>query len=129
MASEPAVRLGTGEKPGRVVRVNGPLVEVEGLEGTAMMETIEVGPGHLSAEVVSLRPGIATAQVYEYTGGLKVGDGARRLGAPLSARLGPHLLGSIFDGLLRPLSARPVLRRCCASCPRVALLRRLGERN
>ncbi|HUJ65113.1 MAG TPA: V-type ATP synthase subunit A [Acidimicrobiales bacterium] len=91
-----------------MVRVNGPLVEVEGLEGAAMMETIEVGPGHLTAEVVSLRPGIATAQVYEYTGGLQVGDRARRLGAPLSARLGPHLLGSTFDGLLRPLSERPV---------------------
>ena len=98
---------GKGDR-GRVVRVNGPLVEVEGLEGTTMMEMIQVGPRHLTAEVISLRPGVATAQVYEYTGGLQVGDEARRLRAPLSARLGPHLLGSTFDGLLRPLSNRPV---------------------
>ena len=38
------------------------------------------------------------------------GSAIRRspLGAPLSVRLGPHLLGQVFDGLLRPLSQAPV---------------------
>jgi V/A-type H+-transporting ATPase subunit A len=90
-----------------VVRVNGPLVELEGLEDVAVMELVEVGPRRLMAEVVSVSSNAATAQVYEYTGGLGVGDPAGRLGRPLSARLGPHLLGATFDGLLRPLSELP----------------------
>jgi len=92
---------------GRVVRVNGPLVEVEGLVGTALLDVVEVGDARLSAEVVSIRSGLATAQAYEYTGGLRVGDPVTGLGRPLSARLGPGLLGGIFDGLLRPLAGGP----------------------
>jgi len=93
--------------PGRVVRVNGPLVEVEGLVGTAIHDVIEIGAAGLAAEVVSIRSGLVTAQAYEYTGGLGVGDTATGLGRPLSARLGPGLLGGIFDGLLRPLTGGP----------------------
>jgi V/A-type H+-transporting ATPase subunit A len=90
-----------------VVRVNGPLVEVEGLDQVAMTDVVEVGHRALAAEVVAIRRGLITAQVYEYTGGLQVGDPAVGRGRPLSARLGPGLLGGIFDGLLRPLSGQP----------------------
>ena len=93
--------------PGRLVRVNGPLVEVEGLDQVAVRDVIEVGQGGLSAEVVSVRRGLLTAQVYEYTGGLRVGDPAIRRGRPLTALLGPHLLSGVFDGLLRPLAGGP----------------------
>ncbi|GAB2467306.1 ATP synthase subunit A [Streptosporangium sandarakinum] len=88
---------------GTVSRVNGPLVEVDGLAGAAMFELVELGPHRLSGEVVSLRGAHATVQAYEYTGGLAPGHRAERRGAPLSALLGPHLLGGVFDGLLRPL--------------------------
>ncbi len=92
---------------GRVVRVNGPLVEMDGLDQVAVLDVVEVGHAGLAAEVVSVRRGLVTAQVYEYTGGLRVGDPAIGRGHPLSARLGPGLLGGIFDGLLRPLAGRP----------------------
>jgi V/A-type H+/Na+-transporting ATPase subunit A len=92
---------------GRVVRVNGPLVEVEGLDDVAVQDVVEIGHAVLAAEVVSVGRGRLTAQVYEYTGGLRVGEPAAGQGRPLSARLGPGLLGGIFDGLLRPLSGRP----------------------
>jgi len=92
---------------GRVVRVNGPLVELEGLTGTAVLDVVELGSARLAAEVVSIRRGLVTAQAYEYTGGLRVGDRVVGLGRPLSAMLGPGLLGGIFDGLLRPLVHRP----------------------
>jgi V/A-type H+/Na+-transporting ATPase subunit A len=88
---------------GQVTRVNGPLVEVTGLARAAMSEIVELGPARLPAEIVAIRQGVATVQAYEYTGGLTPGDQARGVGAPLSARLGPHLLGGVFDGLLRPL--------------------------
>jgi V/A-type H+-transporting ATPase subunit A len=91
----------------RVARVNGPLVEVTGLAGVAMYDIIELGVGRLPGEAVAIRGDVTTVQAYEYTGGLAPGDPARSRGEPLSARLGPHLLGGVFDGLLRPLSGAP----------------------
>jgi V/A-type H+/Na+-transporting ATPase subunit A len=87
----------------QVTRVSGPLVEVAGLTGTAMSDVVELGPDRLPGEVMALRNGIATIQAYEYTGGLAPGKPAIALGRPLAAPLGPHLLGSVLDGLLRPL--------------------------
>jgi V/A-type H+/Na+-transporting ATPase subunit A len=89
---------------GTVRRVSGPLVEIEGLPGLAMAELVEVGPARLPAEVVAIGGDRATAQAYEYTGGLAVGAPVTGLGRPLSARLGPGLTGGVFDGLLRPLA-------------------------
>lgn len=89
---------------GTVRRVNGPLVEIDGLPGLAMAELVEAGTARLPAEVVAISGDRATAQAYEYTGGLAVGDPVTRLGRPLAARLGPHLTGGVFDGLLRPLT-------------------------
>ncbi|GAA4199345.1 V-type ATP synthase subunit A [Microbispora amethystogenes] len=88
---------------GTVTRVDGPLVEIEGLAGAAMFESVVLGPHRLPGEIIALRGDRATVQAYEYTGGLAPGQPAERRGAPLSARLGPHLLGGVFDGLLRPL--------------------------
>ena len=97
----------TGAAPasgaGRVARVSGPLVEVRGLTGLAMSDIVEVGPARLPGEVVAISGDRATVQAYEYTGGLAPGDVAAGRGEPLSARLGPQLLGGVFDGLLRPL--------------------------
>jgi V/A-type H+-transporting ATPase subunit A len=90
---------------GRISRVTGPLVEVTGLSGLAMSELVEVGLMRLISEVVAIRGATATLQAYEYTGGLAPGDPARARGQQLSAGLGPHLLGGVFDGLLRPLDA------------------------
>src|SRR6185312_4165973 len=89
---------------GRVRRVNGPLVQAEGLTEVAVADLLEVGRNRLPAEVVSVREDLVTAQAYEYTGGVAPGDPVRALHRPLAARLGPGLLGGVFDGLLRPLS-------------------------
>ncbi|MDH3958807.1 MAG: ATPase, partial [Actinomycetota bacterium] len=88
---------------GRVLRVSGPLVEVTGLVDVAMSELVELGAQHLPGEIVSITDGVATVQAYEYTGGLAPGDVTSAIGQPLSASLGPGLLGGTFDGLLRPL--------------------------
>jgi V/A-type H+-transporting ATPase subunit A len=103
-------------QPLGVRRVVGPLVELEPAGDLAMAELVELGPLRLPGEVVGLDAGRATVQAYEYTGGLRPGDPARSLGRPLSARLGPGLLGGLFDGLLRPLSAAP--SRLAAGGPR-----------
>ncbi|WP_132196982.1 MULTISPECIES: V-type ATP synthase subunit A [Kribbella] len=92
---------------GRIRRINGPLIEVRDVPDTAMYEVLELGDLRIPAEVVAISAGTCTAQAFEYTGGLIVGDPVHRTGRPLSARLGPGLLGQVFDGLLRPLSSAP----------------------
>ncbi|MGO8958264.1 MAG: V-type ATP synthase subunit A [Streptosporangiaceae bacterium] len=87
----------------RVSRVSGPLVEVTGLPTVSMNEIVDLGEHGLIGEVVAIRAEVATVQAFEYTGGLAPGDKASSLGGPLSAVLGPHLLGGVFDGLLRSL--------------------------
>ena len=96
--------LATG-RAGTVVRVSGPLVEVEGVAGVSMLELVSVGPQRISAETVAIAGNRAVLQAYEYTGGLKAGDTAEATGTQLSALLGPGLLGQVFDGLMRPLSS------------------------
>ncbi len=87
----------------RIVRVNGPVVEVAGFGDVGMLELVEVGEARLPGEVIALEGDRATVQVYEYTGGLRPGESAAATGAPLSAELGPGLLGGVFDGMLRRL--------------------------
>jgi len=73
-----------------------------------MSDVIELGDRQLPGEAVAVRGDVTTVQAYDYTGGLAPGQPARSRGEPLSALLGPHLLGGIFDGLLRPLAGAPV---------------------
>ncbi|WP_284532467.1 V-type ATP synthase subunit A [Nocardioides sp. T2.26MG-1] len=89
---------------GRVVKVSGSLVEVEGLPGAVISEVVALGRVGLLGEIVAVADGVFTVQAYEDTGGLAPGATVAALGRPLSAALGPHLLGGVFDGLLRPLS-------------------------
>ena len=88
---------------GRVRRVNGPVLEVVGLQ-TGMLDLVEVGARRLPGEVIALDPEAATVQVYAYTGGVRPGDEVVTTGQPLMAELGPGLLGGVYDGMLRRLS-------------------------
>ncbi|GAB2862103.1 V-type ATP synthase subunit A [Lentzea nigeriaca] len=96
---------------GRVVRVAGPLVEVRDIGPVAMHDLVTLGPSAIPGEVVAIRDGLVSLQAYEYTGGLGPGAAAVPAGRPLSVRLGPGLLGRVFDGLLRPLSSAPAFLR------------------
>jgi len=89
---------------GRVKRVVGPVVEIAGARGAQMLELVEVGDQHLVGEVVRVRGEVATAQVYEDTTGLTPGEEVYGTGLPLSVELGPGIMGSIFDGVQRPLT-------------------------
>ena len=87
---------------GTILRINGPVVEVTGLE-TAMLNLVEVGTARLPGEVIGIDNDVTTVQVYEYTGGMRPGEPARSTGLPLAAELGPGLIGGVFDGMLRRL--------------------------
>ena len=87
----------------RVTRVAGPIVQATGMRAAGMYEVVEVGRLGLVGEVVRIAGDVGTIQVYEDTSMLGPGAPVRRTGAPLSVRLGPGLIGNIFDGIQRPL--------------------------
>ena len=58
---------------GRIVRVSGPLVVAEGMEDARMFDVVRVSDQRLIGEIIELKSGKASIQVYENTGGLGVG--------------------------------------------------------
>ncbi|MCC6003392.1 MAG: V-type ATP synthase subunit A [Thermofilum sp.] len=87
---------------GRIYRIAGPLIVAEGIESPKMYEVVYVGEEGLIGEVIAIRGEKVYVQVYEETTGLTVGEKVEATGKPLSAELGPGLIGSIYDGLQRP---------------------------
>ena len=90
---------------GRVVRVSGPVVVAEGLDRARVYNVVRVGRRGLVGEVIRLKGEETLIQVYEETAGLQVGSKVVDTNRPLSVELGPGLVGSIFDGVQRPLPA------------------------
>lgn len=88
---------------GYVHGVSGPVVTAEKMSGSSMYELVRVGHSELVGEIIKLEGDMATIQVYEETSGVTVGDPVLRTGKPLSVELGPGIMGSIFDGIQRPL--------------------------
>lgn len=88
---------------GYVYAVSGPVVTAEKMSGAAMYELVRVGHDELVGEIIRLEGDLATIQTYEDTSGVSVGDPVLRTGKPLSVELGPGIMGSIFDGIQRPL--------------------------
>jgi len=88
---------------GSIYGINGPVVYMKDAVGFAMAEMVYVGKGRLVGEVIALRGDMTMIQVYEETGGLKVGEPVEGTGAPLAITLGPGILDNIFDGIERPL--------------------------
>ena len=93
-----------GASPRRITRISGPIVDAVGMPAARMYEVVEVGSRRLVGEVIRLSAERATIQVYEDTAGLKPGDPVFPTGGLLSVRLGPGLLGGIYDGIQRPLA-------------------------
>ena len=84
--------------------IAGPVLHAEKQGPFSLRESVRVGPQALLGEVVRIHDDRIVVQVYEDTTGLRPGIEVHGDGQPLAIRLGPGLLGNIFDGLLRPLS-------------------------
>jgi len=87
-----------------IIYVNGPVVKADHMEDFMVREMVMVGEKKLIGEVISLEKGLGTIQVYEETSGLRIGEKVQGTGRPLSLKLGPGIIGNIFDGIERPLS-------------------------
>ncbi len=89
---------------GEIARVSGPVIVADGMRGAEMNEIVRVGAEGLIGEIIELEGDTATIQVYEETSGLRPGEKVERTGEPLSVELGPGLIGTVYDGIQRPLS-------------------------
>ncbi len=89
---------------GKVKRVSGPVIHATGVTDATMMELVYTGEHRLVGEIVKLNHNEAVIQVYENTTGVAPGDNIYGSGMPLSLELGPGLIGSIYDGIQRPLN-------------------------
>ncbi len=88
---------------GKISRVSGPLVIADDMSGATFHETVKIGEENLVGEIIGLDGQNAMIQVYEDTTGLMVGERVESIGKPLTAELGPGILGVVYDGLQRPL--------------------------
>jgi len=88
---------------GKILKVSGPLVIAEGMRDANMFDVVRVSDKRLIGEIIEMHGDRASVQVYEETSGLGTGEPVVSTGAPLSVELGPGLIGSIFDGIQRPL--------------------------
>jgi V/A-type H+-transporting ATPase subunit A len=90
---------------GRIVKINSNMVTV--IFDSPVMQNevayIRHGEERLKSEIIRVRGNLAEVQVYEATGGLKIGEEVEFTGELLSIELGPGMLGQIFDGLQNPL--------------------------
>ena len=88
---------------GKIIKIAGPVIIADGMRGTQMHEMVKVGDDQLIGEIIELEGDTATIQVYEETAGIQPGEIVESTGGPLSVELGPGVMGSIFDGIQRPL--------------------------
>ena len=88
---------------GVIRKVAGPLVIAEGMRDANMYDVVRVSDKQLIGEIIEMHEDRASIQVYEETGGLGPGEPVYSTGAPMSVELGPGLIGSIYDGIQRPL--------------------------
>lgn len=88
---------------GVITKVSGPLVVARGLKNAKMYDVVYVGKLGLLGEIIQIKEDLSFIQVYEETSGIGPGEEVETTGEPLSVELGPGLIGSIFDGVQRPL--------------------------
>lgn len=88
---------------GVIRKVAGPLVIADGMRDANMFDVVRVSDKELIGEIIEMHGDQASIQVYEETAGLGPGEPVVSTGAPMSVELGPGLIGSIYDGIQRPL--------------------------
>lgn len=88
---------------GVIRKVAGPLVIAEGMRDANMSDVVRVSSKRLIGEIIEIHGDQASIQVYEETSGLGPGEPVESTGVPMSVELGPGLIGSIYDGIQRPL--------------------------
>ncbi|MPY96219.1 MAG: FliI/YscN family ATPase [Acidimicrobiia bacterium] len=105
-----ARRAAAPRRSGRVRRVLGLGFEVAGIEpaiGDAVV--VRSTTGSLVGEVVALGADGALCMPYGEVRGVRIGDEAEAMDAPIQVPVGDALLGRVLDGLGRPIDDGPSL--------------------
>ncbi len=95
-------------RTGTIYGINGPVIYLKGDPGFKISEMVYVAHEHLVGEVIGLKKGMTTVQVFEETPGLKPGETVTGTGDAISVLLGPGIIHNIFD-------------RCCSGVSEVDL--------
>jgi V/A-type H+/Na+-transporting ATPase subunit A len=93
------------KRTGYIKSILGNMITVQFAEDVSQNEVgyVIVQGQHLMAEVIKIDGDTAYMQVFEDTKGISVGNKVEFSGKMLSVKLGPGLLGSVYDGLQNPL--------------------------
>ncbi len=91
---------------GVIAGINGNMISVDFDTFVTQNEVAfaQLGDKRLKCEVIRIRGSRADMQVFEDIKGLKIGDPVVFTDRLLSVKLGPGLLGQVFDGLQNPLN-------------------------
>ena len=106
--AEVALKDAGPRRTGRVTRVVGMQLEVEGLQaaiGDAI--TLHAPRGSLPAEVIAVRPDNLVCMPFGPLAGIKEGTEAEAAGRPPAVRVGMELLGRVLNGLGVPIDDGP----------------------
>ena len=90
---------------GEIISVQGNMITVS-FDGDIIQNEVGyvlTGEERLMAEVIRISSNVAYMQVFEDTKGIKIGERVEFSSEMLSVKLGPGLLGQVYDGLQNPL--------------------------
>ncbi|MHA1488526.1 MAG: V-type ATP synthase subunit A [Promethearchaeota archaeon] len=89
---------------GSISAINGSLVTIKGLENQVRIhDLIKIEKYNILGEVIQIYLDHVIAQCFENTNNLRLYEKVINLQEPLSMELAPGLLGTVFDGIQRPL--------------------------
>ncbi|MFO7710626.1 MAG: V-type ATP synthase subunit A [Candidatus Woesearchaeota archaeon] len=91
------------KRQGKIVSIAGPVVRGTSFEDARIHDVVHVGNEKLLGEIIEMKGDQIVVQVYEDTDGLVPGEPVITTKMPLSVELGPGLLGTVYDGVQRPL--------------------------
>ena len=93
------------ERLGKIRSIQGNMITVSSADNIVQNEVGYVlsGEERLMAEVIRISQDTAYMQVFEDTKGIKISDRVEFSQKMLSVKLGPGLLGRVYDGLQNPL--------------------------
>ena len=89
---------------GYISSINGTLIKIKGLEGSARIhDLVKISKHNILGEVIQKYSDHVVAQCFESTLNVKLREEVTDLQEPLSMELAPGLISNIFDGIQRPL--------------------------
>ena len=89
---------------GYISAINGSLVTIKGLENQVRIhDLIKIEKYNILGEVIQIYLDHVIAQCFENTTNLRLNEKVINQQSPLSMELAPGLLGTVFDGIQRPL--------------------------